>query len=164
VLTLAQLNTLDRDAFVAAVGWVFENSPWLAERAWQRRPFGSLDALHAAMMEELEAATLEEKLALLREHPDLGARARMTDASAAEQAGAGLESLAPQEFARLQTMNAAYREKFRFPFLYAVRGSTTRDILRALEARLWAAPEEEFLIALQEVSRIARFRLEDSVL
>jgi 2-oxo-4-hydroxy-4-carboxy-5-ureidoimidazoline decarboxylase len=162
-MTFSELNKLDQPAFVAAVGWVFEHSPWVAERAWLRRPFGSLDELHAAMVAELQAGTPQEQLAVLRAHPDLGSRARLTDASTAEQAGAGLDTLSPGEFARLHELNAAYLGTFGFPFLYAVKGSTKHDILKALEARASARPEEEFGEALRQVSRIARFRLEDTV-
>jgi 2-oxo-4-hydroxy-4-carboxy-5-ureidoimidazoline decarboxylase len=145
------------------VGWVFEHSPWVAERAWQRRPFRSLDALHAALMAELAAGSDEEQLALVRAHPDLGTRAVMTTASAGEQSGAGLDSLNPPEFARLHELNTAYRAKFGFPFLYAVKGSTKRDILEALQARVSAGRDDEFREALRQVSRIARFRLEDTL-
>jgi len=162
-MTLAELSALDCAAFVDAVGWVFEHSPWVAERAWRRRPFGSLDDLVAAMTAELEKGTDAELLALLRAHPDLGSRARMTDASRDEQAGAGLDNLAPAEFARLHELNAAYRTKFGFPFLYAVRGGTKHDILEALEARIPACREEEVNEALRQVLRIARFRLEDTL-
>ena len=115
------------------------------------------------MVAELTAASMEEQLALLRAHPDLGTRARMTDASSGEQAGAGLDSLSPGEFARLHALNTAYRDTFGFPFLYAVKGSTKHDILKALEARASAGREEEFREALRQVSRIARFRLEDTL-
>lgn len=165
-MTLQKLNQLGQPEFVDAVGWVFEHSPWVAERAWRWRPFGSLDELHAAMVAELEAGTSEEQLALLRAHPDLGSRARMTGASSAEQAGAGLDSLTPGEFARLHELNTAYGATFGFPFLYAVKGSTKHDILKALEARASGAAggrEEEFREALRQVSRIARFRLEDTL-
>ncbi len=106
------------------LGWVFEDSPWVAERAWAQRPFASREELHAAMTAEVECATHDEQLALLRAHPDLGARASMSAASAGEQAGAGLDRLTPEEFETLQQFNAAYREKFGFPFLYAVKGSS----------------------------------------
>ena len=112
------------------------------------------------MTGEVERATREEQLALLRVHPDLGARARMSEASAGEQAGAGLDQLNPEEYQRLQELNAAYRERFGFPFLYAVKGSTKYDILRALELRLPRRAEEEFREALNQVYRIAWFRLE----
>jgi len=162
-MTIGDLNALDREGFVAALGWIFEDSPWVAERTWTARPFANLDALHAAMVGQLIRATREEKLALLCAHPDLGTRARISPASTDEQAGAGLDQLTPQEFEFLQEMNSAYRKKFGFPFLYAVKGSTKHDILRALQLRLGASPEEEFEEALRQVQRIARFRLLESV-
>ena len=162
-MTIEQVNALPRDEFVAAVGWVFEHSPWVAERAWPSRPFATLAALHQSMVAQVNAATREEQLALLRAHPDLGARARMTDASIAEQTGAGLDQLTPEEFARLQSLNTGYREKFSFPFLFAVKGSTKHDILRAMERRMDADPAQEFDEALRHVYRIAYFRLEDII-
>lgn len=154
---------MDREAFVAAMGWVFEHSPWVAERAWPRRPFGTREALHAAMAETVADASLEERMALIRAHPDLGARARMTSASAGEQAGAGLDNLTHEEFDRLHHWNSEYREKFGFPFIYAVKGSSKRDILEALETRLFSDPEIERATALAQINRIAQFRLEDAI-
>jgi 2-oxo-4-hydroxy-4-carboxy-5-ureidoimidazoline decarboxylase len=162
-MTIAELNLLDRSGFVEAVGWVFEHSPWVAERAFDARPFANLDALHAVMTEQVENATFAESLALLQAHPDLGARARLSPASTEEQAGAGLDSLTTGEFEQLHRLNAAYRNRFRFPFLLAVKGSTKHDVLRALQARIQSSPEEEYREALRQVYRIARFRLEDIV-
>jgi len=162
-MTIGDLNTLDRENFVDALGWIFENSPWVAERTWTARPFANVDALHTTMIAELARATPEEQLGLLCAHPDLGVRARISPASTDEQAGAGLDQLTPHEFEFLQEMNSAYRKKFGFPFLYAVRGSTKHDILRALQLRLGALPEEEFDEALRQVQRIARFRLLETV-
>lgn len=160
-MTLAELNTLDRAGFVEVTGWVFEHSPWVAERAWSASPFGSVDALHRTMTEEVKRATSAEQLALLRAHPDLGARARMSAASVDEQAAAGLDSLTADEFERLHSLNAAYRARFGFPFLLAVKGSTKDAILRSLEARMEASPEEEFREALRQACRIAQWRLDD---
>jgi 2-oxo-4-hydroxy-4-carboxy-5-ureidoimidazoline decarboxylase len=162
-MTIDALNTLSRDSFVGAVGWVFEHSPWVAERAWGKRPFLSIDALHQAMVNQVEAASTEEQLALLRAHPNLGTRAKVSDTSEAEQAGAGLDRLTPEEFEQLQHLNTRYRDLFGFPFLYAVKGSTKHDILRALEQRVKEPAEKEFPEALRQVYRIARFRLEDSI-
>jgi xanthine dehydrogenase large subunit len=149
-----------REKFVSEFGWIFEGSPWVARRASGRLPFASMDALHAAMVEEVERATAEEQQALLRAHPDLGARAALTAASAGEQAGAGLDALSPGEFARLAALNDAYRKKFGFPFILAVKGATLRDIIDGLVGRLANAPEVEFREALSQVYRIALFRLE----
>jgi 2-oxo-4-hydroxy-4-carboxy-5-ureidoimidazoline decarboxylase len=162
-MTTAELNLLDQASFVAALGWIFEQSPWVAECAFNARPFANLDALHAAMTEQVERATFAERLALLKAHPDLGSRARLSQASTTEQAGAGLDSLTPSEFEKLHRWNAAYRSRFGFPFLLAVRGSTKQDVLRALQARMEASPEDEYREALRQVYRIARFRLEDIV-
>ena len=159
-MTIAELNAHDRTVFVRALGWIFEDSPWVAERAWDRRPFGSLDDLHAAMIGVVETATDAERLALLRAHPDLGTRARISDASTGEQRGAGLDRLDASALARLQRLNAGYRAKFGFPFLFAVRGSTSDDVLAALEARGRSSRDDELAEALRQVYRIARFRLE----
>jgi 2-oxo-4-hydroxy-4-carboxy-5-ureidoimidazoline decarboxylase len=162
-MTIAELNLLDRAGFVEALGWIFEDSRWVAERAFDAGPFDGLDAVHRAMMEQVERATFAESLALLQAHPDLGARARLSPASTEEQAGAGLDSLAPSEFEQLQRLNAAYRSRFGFPFLLAVNGSTKHDVLGALQARMESTPEDEYREALRQVYRIARFRLEELI-
>lgn len=160
-MTLEELNASAQPRFVETLEWIFESSPWVAERAWAGRPFASVDHLHATMTAVVEAAGQEERLALLRAHPDLGARARMSAASVGEQQGAGLDRLTPEEFDRLQRLNLAYRVKFGFPFLFAVKGSTKRDILAALEQRIAADREQELEEALRQVYRIAMFRLQD---
>jgi 2-oxo-4-hydroxy-4-carboxy-5-ureidoimidazoline decarboxylase len=160
-MTLDELNALDRDRFVDAIGWVFEHSPWAAAEVWARRPFASIEQLHADMTTAVSAAGRERQIALLRAHPDLGTRAKMTEASATEQSGAGLDRLTADEFTRLQRLNTDYREKFGFPFLFAVKGSTKHDILAALERRLASSEDDEFHEALRQVYRIAGFRLRD---
>lgn len=155
------LSNLDQQAFVKAVGWVFESSPWVAERAWAKRPFCDMDTLHLAMAKEVEAASPSEQLALLRAHPDLGSRAQVSDASAAEQEGAGLGELTHEEFQTFTELNGRYKQKFGFPFLLAVKGLTKHDILRSLEQRLSASQEAEFAEAMRQVYRIAAFRLHD---
>lgn len=162
-MTLRELNERDCRGFADAVGWAFERSPWVAARAWTLRPFESLAALHEAMAGVVAAASREEQLALLRAHPDLGANLEMSEASTREQAEAGLTSLARHELIRLRTLNAAYREKFGFPFLYAVKGAAPGDVLEALERRLTSTRESERREALRQVYRIALFRLEEVV-
>src|SRR5262249_48264368 len=158
--TLDDVNKLSHAEFVNKLGWIFEHSPWVAERAWRHRPFASIDALHAAMVAEVERAAYADQLTLLCAHPDLGSRAKLSAASAGEQAGVGLNQLSTSDSDTLQSMNFAYRQKFGFPFLYAVKGSTSDDILLSLVVRMEHDPEEEFHIALFEVARIARFRLD----
>ncbi len=162
-MTIGDLNEADRAAFVRTLGWIFEDSPWVAERAWTRRPFASVSDLHQAMVDAVSTADRRDQLTLLRAHPDLGARARMSEASVGEQAGAGLDRLTPDEFAHLQQSNTAYRDKFGFPFLLAVKGSTTDDVLAALDRRLNAGIDAEFEEALRQVARIAEFRLQDLI-
>ena len=126
-------------------------------------PFRDLNHLQEVMRQEVERGSREQKLMLLCAHPDLGTRARISEASTGEQSGAGLDRLTAEEYRRLQELNTAYREKFGFPFIYAVKGSDKYDILRALQKRLDSRPEEEFREALEQVYRIALFRLEEAI-
>lgn len=111
-MKIAELNQLAQADFVAQVGWVFEHSPWVAARAWTHRPFDDLEHLHSCMTDAVAVASIGEQLELLRAHPDLGARARMSESSVQEQAGAGLDQLTPVEFTRLHQDNEAYKTKF----------------------------------------------------
>jgi len=163
MMTLEQVNSMAQDQFTAALGWIFEDSPWVAERAWVRRPFASREALHQAMVQEVKKAAVAQQRALLVAHPDLGTRAKVSAASTQEQAGAGLDRLTAGEYSHFSGLNRAYREKFGFPFLYAVKGSTKDDILLALQTRLDSSPDEEFQQALTEVYRIACFRIESAM-
>ena len=160
-MTLSELNRADLPAFVEAVGWVFEHSPWVASRVWAKRPFATVDALHEAMQAEVTSADPEQQVSLLRAHPELGARVEMSAASRTEQAGSGLRELPRAELERLQRLTTSYRTKFGFPFLYAVKGATSQTILNALEARLASTREAEHAEALRQACRIARFRLEE---
>jgi 2-oxo-4-hydroxy-4-carboxy-5-ureidoimidazoline decarboxylase len=153
-MTIEDLNAMDRASFTATLGWIFEESPWVAERVWALRPFADVEALHRAMAREVEHATPEEQLALLQAHPDLGTRARMSAASTSEQAGLDFDQ-------RFFDLNKRYREKFGFPFLYAVKGSTGQDIFRALEQRFPSDRADEFAEALRQVYKIAAGRLQE---
>jgi 2-oxo-4-hydroxy-4-carboxy-5-ureidoimidazoline decarboxylase len=164
--SLAALNDLDADAFTALLGRVFEHSPWIVRAAHANRPFGSVSELHAAMLRVVADASTERQLRLLQAHPMLaqsGAGA-LTSASAAEQAGVGLDRLAADETAVFDTLNRAYHARFGFPFIIAVRGQRDRSaILAALQSRIRNAPEQEHSAALAEVGKIARFRLQDLI-
>lgn len=166
-LSLDAVNGLSRDAFVAAFGAVFERAPWVAEAAWDARPFASLDDLHAAMVEAVEKAGRDRQLALIRAHPELGLAAAgeegLSAFSRAEQAAAGLAAAPDGARVRLQALNARYRERFGFAFVMAVRGQSPERILAAAEARLENAPEDEIARALAEIAKIAAFRLADLV-
>jgi 2-oxo-4-hydroxy-4-carboxy-5-ureidoimidazoline decarboxylase len=162
-VTLEEVNQMDRETFVATLGWVFEDSPWVAERAWVQRPFASVEALHQAMVDAVGAALPEEQVALICAHPDLGTRARISRASSGEQAGAGLAHLTLEEYQHLHRLNSAYRAKFGFPFIYAVKGCTRQEILSALEQRLESDLASEQAMALTQIYRIARIRLEGTL-
>jgi 2-oxo-4-hydroxy-4-carboxy-5-ureidoimidazoline decarboxylase len=163
-MTLAEVNALDRVGFVAALGGAFEHSPWVAEAVWPKRPFTNLDALHSAMVAAMRSASAEAQLALVHTHPELAGKAticgQLTAASTSEQSGAGLTGCSPQEFARLQDFNQAYDMKFGFPFIIAVKGLDRAAIIARFAERLERARSVEFEEALQQIARIARFRLE----
>ena len=163
-MTLAELNALDRSEFVRRLGGVFEHSPWVADRAFDARPFSSIDALHGAMVAIVERASESEKLALLRAHPELAGRAairrKLTADSTHEQQGAGLDRCSPAEYARLHDLNARYSATFGFPFILAVKGFDRAGILREFARRIDNDRPTEFAEALTQVARIGRFRLE----
>lgn len=165
--TLEQLNTMPPEAFEAALSGIFEHSPWVAERAARRRPFGSIDALYAAMCEIVADAGAERQLALIDAHPELAGKAavqgQLTAESTREQSGAGLAHCSQEEFDKLQRLNEAYREKFGFPFILAVRGYDRAGVIANFEARLNNARSDELRTSLEQIYRIARFRIDDLV-
>lgn len=165
--TLAELNACDRVAFVDALGHLFESSPWVAEGGFDARPFGSAEHLHAELCGAMRDATPEMQLALIRAHPDLGGRlarqGAMTPESAREQASAGLDRMAEEQRAELERLNAAYRERFGFPFILCARLNNLEGILASLRARLNHTPREEHATALAEIEKIAWLRLLDTL-
>jgi 2-oxo-4-hydroxy-4-carboxy-5-ureidoimidazoline decarboxylase len=166
--SLAELNRMDRSAFVSSIGWVYEHSPWVAEKAWEHRPFADLDALYSAMDAVVGAAPEEKRLALIQAHPDLAGRqaklGQLTDASSREQVQAGLKGLAADLTAELDRQNTDYREKFGFPFIICARLENVNTILAALANRLEHDRETEITLALKEISKIVRLRLMDTIL
>jgi 2-oxo-4-hydroxy-4-carboxy-5-ureidoimidazoline decarboxylase len=166
-IRLADLNRLDREAFTAALAGIFEASPWVAERAWDARPFPNLECLHGALWAVVAQATADEKLALIRAHPDLAGKAARAGAlgaeSSREQSEAGLDRLSAEEAARFARLNRAYREKFGFPFVICARENRKQRILEGFSKRLANSRAEEIETALGEIGRIAHFRLRDAV-
>ena len=161
---------MERKEFIARFGGVFEHSPWIAERTFDRglptdcdRPAG----LHGALCTEFRGASQAERLGVLRAHPDLAGRLALagdlTDDSTREQAAAGLDCLTRQELARFTELNDAYQQKFGFPFIMAVKGRSKGEILAAFETRIENDSETEFETACGEVERIALLRLQDLV-
>ena len=161
------INELDQAAFVERFGPLFEHSPWVAEAAWRDRPFAEREELYEALVAAMYAAPRERKLALIRAHPDLAGKAAiegsLTDSSTREQASAGLDRLTPDEYDAFTRTNTAYRDRFGFPFVVCAREHTKESILRVASERLANTEDEEIRVALEEIAKIARLRLEDAL-
>lgn len=166
-ISLQKLNTLDAAAFVQLLGGVFEHSPWVAERVASQRPFASLEKLHSAMVDAIESSGPEMQLRLIRAHPELAGKAavrgEMTQESNREQKGAGLDQCSPEEFASIQSLNAQYQEKFKHPFIVAVRGHTRQSVIALVTQRLTNSAAEEHMECLKQIYRIGELRLTDLV-
>ena len=164
-MTLVGINSSDRTAFTAALGHLFEHSPWVVEQTWPQRPFRDTAHLHAALCATMRAAPKEKQLALIRAHPDLAGRLaqqnQLTAESTGEQARAGLNRLREDELAEFQKLNDAYRARFGFPFIICARLNNRATILTAMQARLPHPPAQEFVTALGEIEQIAQLRLAD---
>jgi OHCU decarboxylase len=166
-ISLQNLNTFGREDFIALCGPFFEHSPWIAERAYEHRPFTTRDALHAALRETVLRASHDEQIKLIASHPDLvGKLARegkVTRESSAEQSAAGLAQLTDSEIQQFERYNAAYREKFGFPFVICARENKKDAILKAFPARLNNSRQQEIETALGEIFKIAKLRLLDAI-
>ena len=167
-LSIDQVNALSAADFTARFGDVAEHSPWVAAAAARARPFADHAALVAAFVDAVRAAPPDAQLALLRAHPDLADRVAIAGGGVAaeskrEQTGAGLDRLTPAEFARFGALNTRYRERFGFPFIFAVKGATKEEIMTAFEQRIANTTAAERALALANVERILRFRLQDRV-
>ena len=162
MLTLEHLNACDAAAFVAALGDVFEHAPWVADAIVATRPFATVTALHDAMMAAVRNTPADTQLAFIRAHPELGSKVRRVDMTAdsqAEQGSLGLDRLSDSEFQRFHALNAAYRDRFGFPFIICVRRHTRDSILANFERRQGHAPDAERATALDEIALITRLRL-----
>jgi OHCU decarboxylase len=164
----ARPSAMDRDAFVGRFGGVYEHSPWVAERAHGLElgpAHDTAQGLASALARAFRAASEDERLGVLNAHPDLAgklaAAKRLTPESTAEQAGAGLDALTDAERARFTELNDAYKAKFGFPFIIAVRGRSKAEILEAFQARLGNGRAAEFATACGQVERIALMRLKE---
>jgi OHCU decarboxylase len=162
-----QPSTLTRDAFVAAFADIYEHSPWVAAAAYdagQGSELDDIETLHARMSQILLNANHAQQLALINAHPDLAGKAavqgQLTQASTREQAGAGISHCTPEEFQRFTDLNEAYKTRFAFPFIMAVKGSNRHQILAAFETRIHNPADAEFNCALAEINKIALFRLQ----
>lgn len=160
ITSLIELNQMSQEEFVEALGGVFEDTPAIAYHAWYERPFQNVAQLHQKMVDVVRTASQDAQIELIQAHPDLGSKAKMAIASVQEQAGAGLDRLTPEEYDRFLSLNQAYRKKFNFPFIIAVKHHTKNSILAAFEKRLQNSVELERNQALTEIFQIAKFRLD----
>ena len=161
--TLEQVNALKTNEFMEAFGDVAEHSPWVARNAAGARPYKSREAMIIAFRDVVLSASETAQLALIRAHPDLATKAKLTDESTREQGQAGLDTLTAEEFARFTHLNELYKSKFDFPFIFAVKGATKQQILASFAERVNHSKVDEFAMALDQVCRIFRFRIEDRV-
>lgn len=163
MLKLAELNALDLEQFTLHLRSVFDHSPWVPARTFTGQPFVDLAHLHAALCQTVQAASEEEKLALIRAHLDLLGNATLTNESRAEQKSAGLNDLSGDEIARFRELNERYRTRFGFPFVICARLNKKEAILNAVPARLENSRDQEIATALGEICKIAELRLRDLV-
>jgi OHCU decarboxylase len=166
-VSLDAVNSFDQARFVETLGFLFEGSPWIAAEAWHGRPFTDLGALHSALCRVMYDAPIERQVALIRAHPDLVGKAAfagtLTPESNREQAAAGLDRLSPDEVALFNRLNQAYRARFDFPFVICARENKKKSIIAGFEQRLDNSREAEIATALDEIAKIARLRLLDTV-
>ena len=162
-MTLDELNQMDERAFTAALGGIYEHSPWVAAGAAAGRPYASVGALATAMASVVASAGEVRQLALIRAHPELAGKAmvkkELTADSTGEQAGAGLTSCSPAEFARLNELNDRYNARFGFPFILAVKGFDRAGVIAEFARRVEQDRATEFAESLRQIERIARLRL-----
>ena len=162
-MTLGEINRMPADEFIATFGGIAEHSPWVADHAARERPFRSREAMIEAFCTAVTSASHDEKLALIRAHPDLATKAKLTQDSSREQKGAGLDALTEAELVRFNDLNARYKQAFGFPFIFAVKGAGKHEILAGFEERIRHSPKAEFGTAIAHICRILRFRIEDRV-
>lgn len=166
-MLLSEINSLDAPRFTAALGHLFEHSPWVAERTHAKAPFADAGALHAALCATMRAAPKDRQLALIRAHPDLAGRlarlGQLTAESTSEQRSAGLDALGEAELAEFQALNDAYKARFGFPFVICARLNDRASILAAMKSRVSNDPAQEHAAALAEIEKIAWLRLQDVV-
>ncbi|WP_066739017.1 2-oxo-4-hydroxy-4-carboxy-5-ureidoimidazoline decarboxylase [Cupriavidus sp. D384] len=165
--TITQLNAMPEAEFIKVLGGIYEHSPWFAEAVAKQRPFANAAELAAALRSAVDAAGQDAQVKLVRAHPELAGKAavrgELTAESTREQAGAGLDQCTAEEFQRLQDLNTAYNRKFGFPFILAVRGYDRHGIIDAFARRIENEPAVELQTCINQIHRIAQFRLNDLV-
>ena len=162
--TIASLNQLSSQSFVDLLGGIYEHSPWVAELAFVQLPLDSVNALHQSMINIVKAASHEQRLALIRNHPELAGKeadaGTLTADSKKEQSRAGLNQCSAVELEHIRGLNKNYLEKFGFPFVIAVSGLNKDQVIAAMQSRLHNDDKTEFTTSLNEIDKIARIRLD----
>lgn len=166
-VSLPELNDFCQSDFVNTLSDIFEHSPWVAELAYSQRPYDSIDSLLTEMKNIVMQSSHQKQLTLICNHPELAGREAqknaLTDHSKQEQASAGLDHCSPAELHKLRALNKQYNEKFGFPFIIAVRNLSRYDIFEAIQKRLQNTQPCEFDNAIQQINRIAEFRIHQTV-
>ncbi len=162
--TLTELNHLPQAEFVAVLGSIYEHSPWVAERAFEKLPAPSMGKLQEVMFDIVLKSTDAERLTLIRNHPELAGKeadaGTLTADSQKEQSSAGLNQCSAAELELLRGLNKSYLHKFGFPFVIAVSGLNKHQIIAAMQARLENSKESEFVTSINEIGKIAQIRLD----
>lgn len=161
-------STMSREQFVELFADIYEHSAWVAEKVFDQglvEEDNKIDILQSKMAKILNESTKQQQLDLINAHPDLAGKAaingELTDASTSEQSGAGIQLCSPEEFDRFTNFNSNYKHRFNFPFIMAVKGANRYEILDSFEVRLGNDSDTEFATAIQEINKIALFRLRD---
>ncbi len=161
---LSTVNKLSKPAFIDLLGGIYEHSAWVAEQTYDQRPFDSAQNLQHTMFDIVQASNIENRLALIRNHPELAGKeadeGTLTNDSQKEQSRAGLNQCTAQELEQIRRLNKDYQQKFGFPFVVAVSGLNKHQVITAMQTRLQNDYDTEFETSINEIGKIARIRLE----
>ena len=163
MIDIKKINSLDKSDFLSIFGNVFEKSKWISEKAFDLKPFESLESFISKIIGIYENSDNKTILEILNLHPELAIEKKLTANSEAEQSKANLKECTPEEFNEFKRLNLSYRKKFNFPFIIAVKGKNKIEILNKFKERINNSLENEFLEAKNQVKKIATFRLEELV-
>ena len=164
MITIEQINKLSRNEFVETFTNIFEKTTWIAEKLYNQKPFDSFENLRSKMLEIFETASKETQLKILKAHPDLADKVTvnlLTTNSRTEQSNAGLDQCSEEEFNEFKNLNKAYKQRYGFPFIIAVKGKNKIEILNEFKKRISNSVDNEFNGALLQVSKIANLRLNE---
>ena len=161
MVLLDKINNLSKPEFISTFGNIFEKTDWIAEKAYQMKPFDSLDELISKMMEVFDNSKKEKHLEILNAHPDLVIEKKLTYESKKEQKNSNLNQCSDDEFKEFTKLNTDYKKKFGFPFIIAVKGKNKNEILNNFKKRIQNDLNSEFIEAKNQVKKIASFRLKD---